>query len=61
MSNVTLRSDRTTDYTFTYKGEETVLPAGKVMGIPDGLAEVVLPTCAMKIIGSVIVIKEDVK
>ena len=59
MEKVTLRSDRDTDYTFTYKGEETVLYAGKVISIAGGLNDVVLPTCVMKIIGNVIVIKED--
>jgi len=59
MEKITLRSDRNTDYTFTYKGEETVLPAGKVISIAGGLNDVVLPTCIMKVIGNVIVIKED--
>ena len=45
MSQITIRSDRDTDYTFTYKGEE-------------GLQDVVLPTCKMKIANNLIVIKE---
>jgi hypothetical protein len=61
MTKITLRSDRDTDYKFTYKGEETVLPAGGLLDIADGLADVVLPTCVMKIIRGVIVIKEDIK
>ncbi len=61
MEKITLRSDRDTDYTFTYKGEETTLPAGKVISITGGLSEVVLPTCVMKVIRDVIVIKEDAK
>lgn len=61
MAKITLRSDRETDYTFTYKGEETILPAGSVIDIAEGLADVVLPTCVMKVIRGVIVIKEDAK
>jgi hypothetical protein len=61
MPKVTLRSDRTTDYTFTYKGEEMTLAAGSVIDIADGLTDVVLPTSVMKIIRGVIVIKEDTK
>ncbi len=61
MEKITLRSDRDTDYNFTYKGEEQVLLAGKVLSIAGGLNEVVLPTCVMKIIGNVVVIKEDIK
>ena len=61
MDTITLRSDRKSDYVFTYQGEETVLPAGKVISISGGLENVVLPTCTMKIIGKVIVIKDDVK
>ena len=49
MDKVTIRSDRETDYKFTYKGEEVVLGAGKILSIADGLEHVVLPTCAMKI------------
>ena len=48
-------------YCFTYKGEEVVLGAGKIISIADGLADVVLPTCAMKISNNLIIIKEDVK
>ena len=58
---ITIRSDRETDYKFMYKGEEVVLGAGKIIAIADGLEHVVLPTCAMKIINNLIVIKEDVK
>ena len=50
MSQITIRSDRKDDYTFYYKGDEVT-----------GLDDVVLPTCAMKIINNLIVIKEDVK
>ena len=56
-----IRSDRNTDYTFMYKGEDVVLGAGKIISIADGLADVVLPTCAMKIMNNLIVIKGDVK
>ena len=41
--------------------EEVVLGAGKIIGIADGLEHVVLPTCAMKIMNNLIVIKQDVK
>ena len=58
---ITIRSDRNTDYKFMYKGEEVVLGAGKIIGIADGLEHVVLPTCAMKIMNNLIVIKDDIK
>ena len=61
MSQITIRSDRKDDYKFFYKGEEVVLGAGKIISIATGLDDVVLPTCAMKIINNLIVIKEDVK
>ena len=61
MSQITIRSDRKEDYKFFYKGEEVVLGAGKIISIANGLDDVVLPTCAMKIINNLIVIKEDVK
>jgi len=61
MDKITIRSDRDTDYTFTYRGEETVLGAGKIISIANGLNDVVLPTVAMKIMNNLIVIKEDVK
>ena len=61
MEKITIRSDRDTDYSFLYKGEETVLKAGSVISIADGLEHVVLPTVAMKIMNNLIVIKEDVK
>lgn len=58
---ITIRSDRATDYKFMYKGEEVVLKAGKIISIADGLEHVVLPTCAMKIMNNLIVVKDDVK
>ena len=61
MEKITLRSDRDTDYTFMYKGEETVLKAGGIISIAGGLNDVILPTCAMKIIQNLIIIKQDVK
>jgi hypothetical protein len=62
MSNqITIRSDRDTDYVFQYKGEDVTLKAGGILSIADGLDEVVLPTCAMKIVKNLIVIKNDVK
>ena len=60
-SKITIRSDRKDDYTFQYKGEDVTLKAGSIIGIADGLSEVVLPTCAMKIVKNLIVIKDDVK
>ena len=54
MDKITIRSDRTTDYTFTYKGEEVTLQAGKILSIANGLNDVVLPTCAMKIINNLL-------
>ena len=60
-NKVTIRSDRKDDYTFHYKGEEVVLGAGKIISIATGLNDVVLPTCAMKIINNLIVIKDDIK
>jgi hypothetical protein len=60
-NKITIRSDRKDDYKFNYKGEEVVLKAGSIISIADGLTEVVLPTCAMKIINNLIVIKDDVK
>ena len=61
MEKITLRSDRDTEYKFMYKGEETVLKAGGIISISGGLEDVVLPTCAMKIIQNLIIIKQDVK
>mgnify|MGYP007070160822 FL=1 len=61
MSQITIRSDRKTEYVFQYKGEDVTLKAGGILSIADGLDEVVLPTCAMKIVKNLIVIKEDVK
>ena len=61
MDKITIRSDRKTDYIFMYKGEETVLKAGTVISIANGLNDVILPTCAMKIMNNLIVIKDDVK
>jgi hypothetical protein len=60
-TQITIRSDRETDYKFIYKGEEVVLGAGKIISIADGLEHVVLPTTAMKIMNNLIVVKEDVK
>ena len=57
MDKVTIRSDRDTDYKFMYKGEEVVLGAGKIISIATGLDDVVLPTCEMKIINNLIVVK----
>jgi hypothetical protein len=61
MDKITIRSDRKEDYKFMYKGEDVILGAGKIISIADGLEHVVLPTCAMKIMNNLIVIKEDVK
>lgn len=58
---ITIRSDRATDYKFMYKGEEVVLKVGTIISIADGLEHVVLPTCAMKIMNNLIVVKDDVK
>lgn len=60
-NQITIRSDRKEDYTFQYKGEDVTLKAGSIISIADGLSEIVLPTCAMKIVKNLIVIKEDVK
>lgn len=60
-TQITIRSDRKTDYIFQYKGEDVTLKAGGILSIADGLDEVVLPTCAMKIVKNLIVIKDDVK
>ncbi len=60
MDKVTIRSDRKTDYKFQYKGEDVILGAGKIISIADGLSHVVLPTCAMKIMNNLIVVKDDV-
>lgn len=61
MEQITIRSDRKTDYTFNYKGEDIVLKAGTIISIANGLNDIVLPTCAMKIMHNLIVIKEDIK
>jgi len=60
-NKITIRSDRKSDYTFMYKGEEVTLKAGSVVSVADGLKNVVFPTVAMKIMNNLIVIKEDVK
>lgn len=60
-NQITIRSDRKDDYTFQYKGEDVTLKAGSIISIADGLAEVVLPTCKMKVVKNLIVIKDDVK
>ena len=36
-NKITIRSDRDTDYTFMYKGEEVVLKARSVVSVADGL------------------------
>ena len=61
MDKITIRSDRQEDYKFMYKGEEVILKAGSIISIANGLNDVVLPTCAMKIMNNLIVIKHDVK
>ena len=61
MDKITIRSDRKEDYSFQYKGEEVILKAGSIISIANGLNDVVLPTCSMKIINNLIVIKDDVK
>ena len=43
------------------KGEDVTLRAGSIVSIADGLSEVVFPTCVMKIVKNLIVIKDDVK
>ncbi len=60
-TQITIRSDRKTDYVFQYKGEDVTLKAGGILSVADGLDEIVLPTCAMKIVKNLIVIKDDVK
>ena len=60
-NQITIRSDRDTEYTFQYKGEDVTLKAGGILSIEDGLEHVVLPTVAMKIINNLIIIKQDVK
>lgn len=61
MDKITIRSDRKDDYSFHYKGEEVTLKAGSIISIANGLEEVVLPTCQMKIINNLIVIKDECK
>lgn len=60
-NQITIRSDRDTEYTFQYKGENVTLKVGGVLSIADGLEHVVLPTTAMKIINNLIIIKNSVK
>ena len=60
-NKITIRSDRSTDYTFMYKGEDVDLEAGSGVSVADGLKNVVFPTVAMKIMNNLIVVKEDVK
>jgi hypothetical protein len=55
---ITIRSDRNTDYTFQFKGEDQTLKAGSVVSLAGGLQDIVLPTCKMKIINNLIVVKE---
>lgn len=57
-TQITIRSDRESDYTFQYKGEDVTLKAGGILSISDGLEHVVLPTTKMKVINSLIIIKE---
>ncbi|MGM9993655.1 MAG: hypothetical protein ACI37R_02885 [Candidatus Avigastranaerophilus sp.] len=59
MGQITIRSDRKTDYTFVYKGEDVVLEAGSVISIANGLQDVVLPTCKMKIANNLIIVKDE--
>ena len=61
MDKITIRSDRKEDYKFNYKGQDVVLKAGSIISIADGLNEIMLPTCVMKIINNLIVIKDDAK
>ena len=58
MDQITVRSDRKEDYVFQYKGEDVTLKAGSIISIADGLAEVVFPTCKMKIVKNLIIVKE---
>ncbi|MCD7739892.1 MAG: hypothetical protein LUH11_00880 [Candidatus Gastranaerophilales bacterium] len=58
MTQITIRSDRDTDYTFTYQGKDVTLEARSVISIANGLKDVILPTCKMKIANNLIVIKE---
>lgn len=58
MSQITIRSDRKTDYVFTYQGKDVTLEAGSVISIANGLQDVVLPTCKMKIANNLIIVKE---
>ncbi len=60
-NKITIRSDRKEDYTFQYKGEDVILKAGSIISIANGLSDVVFPTCVMKIINNLIVIKDNVK
>ena len=53
-NKITIRSDRKTDYTFMYKGEEVTLKAGSVVSIADVLKNVFFPTVAMKIMYNLI-------
>ena len=59
MDKITIRSDRKDDYIFQYKGEDVTLRAGSIISIADGLNEVVLPTCVMKVGKNLIVIKDN--
>lgn len=61
MNKVTIRSDRKDDYKFTYKNDDVVLKAGSIISLANGLEDVILPTCAMKVINNLIIIKDDVK
>ena len=59
MDKITIRSDRKDDYIFQYKGEDVTLRAGSIISIADGLNEVVLPTCVMKVVKNLIVVKDN--
>ena len=61
MDKITIRSDRDSDYKFQYQGEDVILSAGKIISIANGLNDVVLPTCEMKIINNLIIIKDGAK
>lgn len=61
MDKITIRSDRETDYIFNYRGEDVLLKPGSVLSIANGLNDAVFPTCVMKIIQNLIVIKDDPK
>lgn len=61
MDKITIRSDREKDYIFQHKGEDVILKAHSIISIANGLNDIVLPTCVMKVSNNLIIIKEDVK